>query len=65
MDANPTDMPSRRGSHTLTDPRLDRLAAEAAHLMEAFTRAGLAEDTALTLTEVTLDRYDQESTYEY
>ena len=28
-------------------------------------RAGLAEDTALTLTEVTLDRYDQENTYEY
>lgn len=65
MAASPTDMPARRASRNLTDPRLDRLAAEAAHLMEVFARAGLAEDTALTLTEVTLDRYDQESTYEY
>lgn len=64
MDASPTDMPARRGSRHLSDPRLDRLAAEATHLMGVFTQAGLTENTALTLTEVTLDRYDQESTNE-
>lgn len=38
---------------------LDTLIDQATCTMQAFLAAGLTEDTALALTDITLDRYDQ------
>ncbi|OFK68834.1 hypothetical protein HMPREF2806_05860 [Corynebacterium sp. HMSC076G08] len=39
--------------------RLDELIDQAATTMQAYLAAGLTEDTALALTDITLDRFDQ------
>lgn len=39
--------------------RLDELIDQATTTMQAFLAAGLTEDTALALTDITLDRFDQ------
>ena len=39
--------------------RLDDLIDQATTTMQAYLAAGLTEDTALALTDITLDRFDQ------
>lgn len=39
--------------------RLDELIDQATTTMQAYLAAGLTEDTALALTDITLDRLDQ------
>ena len=51
---NPADMPA----HTFQGLAL--LAQEANFLMKRFLSQGYAEDTAVALTEITLDRFDDE-----
>lgn len=48
----PTHIPTARG-------HLDTLIDQAATTMQAYLAAGLTEETALALTDITLDRYDQ------
>lgn len=38
---------------------LDELIDQATTTMQAYLAAGLTEDTALALTDITLDRFDQ------
>ena len=61
----PSDMPHRRleVARTATDANYAALTAfadQATYLMEHFTRHGHDVNTALTLTEITLDRFDDE-----
>lgn len=48
----PTHIPTARG-------HLDTLIDQATTTMQAYLAAGLTEETALALTDITLDRYDQ------
>lgn len=64
MSKKPSDMPHRIVRAVRTDLakhelRLNGLADEAIHLMEMFVSAGYTEDTALELTSLTLERYDE------
>lgn len=59
----PSDMPHRRleVARTATDANYAALTAyadQATYLMEHFTRHGHDVNTALVLTEITLDRFD-------
>lgn len=61
----PSDMPHRRleVARTATDANYAALTAfadQAHYLMECFTGRGHDEETALVLTEITLDRFDDE-----
>lgn len=53
---SPSQMPTR-----ILPPRsrLDDLIDQATTTMQAYLAAGLTEDTALALTDITLDRFDQ------
>lgn len=53
---SPSQMPTR-----ILPPRsrLDELIDQATTTMQAYLAAGLTEDTALALTDITLDRFDQ------
>ena len=53
---SPSQMPAR-----IVTPRgrLDDLIDQATTTIHAYLSAGLTEDTALALTDITLDRYDQ------
>ena len=55
---SPSQMPAR-----IVTPRgrLDDLIDQATITIHAYLSAGLSEDTALALTDITLDRYDQEA----
>ena len=48
----PTHIPTVRG-------HLDELIDQATIAMHAYLAAGLTEETALALTDITLDRFDQ------
>lgn len=54
---NPADMPAHTAD---TFQGLALLAQEASFLMKRFLSQGYAEDTAVALTEITLDRFDDE-----
>ncbi|MER0069450.1 hypothetical protein [Corynebacterium sp. KPL3806] len=61
----PSDMPHRRleVARTATDANYAALTAfadQATYLMEHFTRHGHDVNTAFVLTEITLDRFDDE-----
>nr|DAS06729.1 MAG TPA: hypothetical protein [Caudoviricetes sp.] len=61
----PNDMPHRRleVARTATEANyaaLTTFADQATYLMAKFTEQGHYEETALTLTEITLDRFDDE-----
>ena len=63
--SKPSDMPERRleVAHTATAANYNALKAfadQALYLVEHFTRHGHDIETALTLTEITLDRFDDE-----
>lgn len=52
--------PSQMPAHISSQRRhLDELIDQATTTMQAYLAAGLTEDTALALTDITLDRYDQ------
>lgn len=53
---SPSQMPAR-----ILPPRsrLDDLIDQATTTIHAYLAAGLTEDTALALTDITLDRFDQ------
>lgn len=52
---NPTDMPAHTADAFQS---LALLAQEANFLMKRFISHGYTEETAVALTEITLDRYD-------
>ncbi len=61
----PSDMPHRRleVARTATDANYAALTAfadQAIYLIQHFTQHGHDLETALTLTEITLDRFDDE-----
>ena len=61
----PSDMPYRRleVARTATDANYNALTAfadQAIYLIKHFTQHGHDVETALTLTEITLDRFDDE-----
>lgn len=61
----PSDMPHRRleVARTATDANYAALTAfadQATYLIQHFTEHGHDTETALTLTEITLDRFDDE-----
>lgn len=61
----PSDMPHRRleVARTATDANYAALTAfadQATYLIQHFTEHGHDLETALTLTEITLDRFDDE-----
>lgn len=63
--SNPSDMPHRRleVARTATEANYAALTAfadQAIYLMERFTARDHDEETALTLTEITLARFDDE-----
>lgn len=65
MTPKPSDMPHRRleDARTATEANYAALTAfadQATHLMEHFTRRGHDLETALTLTDITLARFDDE-----
>ena len=63
--SNPSDMPHRRleVARTATEANYAALTAfadQALYLIKHFTEHGHDLETALTLTEITLDRFDDE-----
>ncbi|MBK4161068.1 hypothetical protein GWO73_04400 [Corynebacterium macginleyi] len=65
MTVKPSDLAHRRLAAAKKSTHrkfadLTTYADEATHLMDHFTSCGHDVDTALTLTEITLDRFDDE-----
>ena len=63
--SKPSDMPHRRlevarATTTANYNALKAFADQAIYLIEHFTQRGHDIETALTLTEITLDRFDDE-----
>lgn len=62
MNPVPSDMPRRlevaRATTEANYAALTAFSDQAHYLMECFTGRGHDEETALTLTEITLDRFD-------
>ncbi|MEJ4121397.1 hypothetical protein [Corynebacterium macginleyi] len=65
MTPKPSDMPYRRleVARAATEANyaaLTTFADQATYLIQHFTHQGFDTETALTLTEITLDRFDDE-----
>lgn len=63
MSAKPSDLPARRlaAAYEATahhEVMLSALAEDAIYLMHLFTSRGFDYDTAVELTDITLDRFD-------